>query len=82
MDKIRCSGRFKLCMKWEENKMNKKKRITTIIVAIAMLCMMSMTAFADTDVHISLPKNQEWTSKQSVSRTGNYSYVSASLDSV
>ncbi len=62
--------------------MNRKKRIITIIVAMAMLCMMSMTAFADTNVHISLPKDQVWTSSYAVSRTGKYSYVSASLDSV
>lgn len=47
-----------------------------------MFCMMAMTAFADTGVHISLPKDQVWTSGQAVSRTGNYSYVSVSLDSV
>ncbi len=59
-----------------------KKRIITVIVSVAMFCMMAMTAFADTGVHISLPKDQVWTSGQAVSRTGNYSYVSVSLDSV
>ena len=37
---------------------------------------------SDSDVHISLPKNQVWTGKLSVTRSGNVSYVSASVDSV
>lgn len=37
---------------------------------------------SDSDVHISLPKNQVWTGKYSVTRSGNVSYVFASLDSV
>lgn len=62
--------------------MNTKQRITTIIVAMAMFCMMSMSALAATDVVISLPKDQAWTESKSVSRSGAYSYVWASLDSV
>lgn len=62
--------------------MNKKKRTITIIVTIAMFCMMSMTALAAVNVHVTLPKNQVWTSKIAVSRSGKYSYVAASLDSV
>lgn len=49
---------------------------------MAMFCMMSMSALAATNVVISLPKDQAWTSRRSMTRTGNYSYVQASCDSV
>lgn len=62
--------------------MNKKKKITTVIVAMAMFCMMSISALAATNVVVSLPKDQAWTSKKSVTRTGSYSYIEASCDSV
>lgn len=62
--------------------MNKKKKITTVFVAMAMFCMMSISALAATNVVISLPKNQTWTAKVSMDRTGRYSYVQASCDSV
>lgn len=62
--------------------MNKKKNILTIIVAIAMFCMMSMSALADSDVHISLPENKVWTSSLAISRTGMFSYVWAGCDAV
>lgn len=62
--------------------MNKKKGIVTIIVAIAMFCMMSMSVLADSDVHISLPENQVWTTGLSMTRTGMFSYVYAACNSV
>ena len=62
--------------------MNKKKKITTVIVAMAMFCMMSISALAATNVVVSLPKDQAWTTKKDVTRTGNYSYIEASCDSV
>lgn len=62
--------------------MNKKKRIITVIVVMAMFCMMSMSVLAVNNVVISLPKDQVWTPKRVVMRTGNYSYVQASCDSV
>lgn len=63
--------------------MNKKRRIITIIVALSMFCMMSMSALADGwNVHIYLPENQEWTSGGSILRSGKYSYVMACCDSV
>lgn len=62
--------------------MNKKKRLTTVFVVMAMFCMMSMSVLAATNVVISLPKDQAWTTKRSMTRTGNYSYVQASCDSV
>ena len=62
--------------------MNKKKRIVTTIISIAMFCMVSVNAFAATDVHIYLLENQIWGSNKLVSRTGNYSYVSVKLISV
>ena len=62
--------------------MNKKKRITTIIVATAMFCMMAMSALADTKVVVFLPEDQVWTSSMSVPRSGAYSFVWASCDSV
>ena len=62
--------------------MNKKKRIITIITTMAMFCMMTMSTLAATDVVIFLPENQVWTSSEPVSRSGSYSYVWASCDSV
>ncbi|MBD5476865.1 MAG: hypothetical protein HDR17_12960 [Lachnospiraceae bacterium] len=62
--------------------MNKKKRITTIIVTMAMLCMMAMSALADTNVVVTLPENQVWTSSMPVPRSGAYSYVWVSCDAV
>lgn len=62
--------------------MNKKKGIITIITTMAMFCMMTMSALAATDVVIFLPENQVWTSSKPVSRSGSYSYVWASCDSV
>ena len=62
--------------------MNKKRGITTLIVAMAMFCMMSMSAFAAFDKHITLPKDQAWTSSYSITRSGDYSHVWACCDSV
>ncbi len=62
--------------------MNKKKRIITIITTMAMFCMMTMSTLAATDVVIFLPENQVWTSSEPVSRSGEYSYVWVSCDSV
>lgn len=62
--------------------MTMKKGIATIVAAMAMFCMMSMSVLADMDVVISLPENQVWTSGASIQRTGNYSYVWAGCDSV
>lgn len=59
-----------------------KKRMVTAIVAIAILCMMPVTAFANSNVHIFLAKNQAWTPNFSVQRTTNFSYISVSLNSV
>lgn len=82
MAKIECNRNFKL-FETEDNKMNKKKRIATIIVAIAMFCMMSMSALAASNVFVSLPANQVWTDSAAVTRlSSNYSYIQASCDSV
>lgn len=62
--------------------MSRRKRITIIIVAMLMFCMMSMSALAAINVHISLPKDQVWTDSLDVSRTAGFSYVKASCDSV
>ncbi len=63
--------------------MNKKKGITTIIVALAMFCMVSMSALAVSNVIVTLPKNQVWTASKTLQRfSTDYSYVLASCDSV
>lgn len=62
--------------------MDKKKKIITLIVAMAMFCMMSMSALADVDVVVSLPKDQVWTSGYSVSRKAEDSSVYACCQSV
>lgn len=63
--------------------MDKKKRIITLIVAMAMFCMMSMSVLAVTNKVVILPKNQTWTPRYSLTRPStNYSYVYARCDSV
>lgn len=62
--------------------MDKKKGIITIIVAMVMFCVMSMSALAAIDKHIYLPSDQAWTSSYSINRTRDYSYVWARCDSV
>lgn len=62
--------------------MNKKKRIITIITVMAMFGMMTMSTLAATDVVIFLPENQVWTSSEPVSRSGAFSHVWVSCDSV
>lgn len=62
--------------------MDKKKRIITTIVAMAMFCMMSMSTLAATKVIVSLPENQVWTAGAPISRSGSFSYLWAGCDSV
>lgn len=81
MAKIKCNRGFKL-LETEENEMNKKKGITTIIVVMAMFCMMSMSALAATTLHISLGSDGRWTIPYPVKRTGNYSCVYIKCDAV
>lgn len=63
-----------------------KKKIITSIIAMAMFCMMSISAFAIGDdyynVQISLPENQVWTESMSMERSGYFSFAWASLESV
>ncbi len=46
--------------------MNKKKGITTIIVALAMFWMMSMTELAVSNVVVTFPKDQLWTDSKTL----------------
>lgn len=70
----------------EEKEMNKKKGIITAIVAMAMFCMTSISAFAATtsveNKLIYLPENQKWSNNDTMSRSGCNNFVSASLSSV
>ncbi|MCM1091392.1 MAG: hypothetical protein NC092_08200 [Butyrivibrio sp.] len=62
-----------------------KRGITTLIVTMAMFCMMSMSALAagaGLKEQIHLSANQVWTGSYSISRTGDYSYVYARCNSV
>lgn len=61
--------------------MNKKK-ITIIIVAMAMFYMMSMSALAVTTKHIYLGAGQEWTVPYPITRLGDYSCVYVKCDAV
>lgn len=58
-----------------------KKSVITVIVVLAMFCMMSMSAHA-VEALYSIPANQEWTGGIPIARSGEYNYITVSLASV
>ncbi len=59
-----------------------RKKVTTIVVAMVMMFIMSISAYASEGVLISIPANQVWTSGIALTRVGTFNYVTVSLDSV
>lgn len=61
--------------------MNKCKKSVTVVVVLAMCCMMCFSVAA-ARATIMLPPNQNWSVGKTDTRTGNYGYVSVGCDSV
>ena len=59
-----------------------KKRILGSVITVLAIAAMSVTSMAATNKHIYLAQNQAWTSKYSESRSTNFSYAQAALESV
>ncbi len=62
--------------------MDKKKTAVTVIATLVMFYTMAISIWASSNEYFYLPKNQIWTYRRAVSRTGKYTYASASLDAV
>lgn len=61
--------------------MRLKEKVFAAIAVLGVSAMTCVPVFAGT-VNVNLKANQAWSNKYSVSRTGNYSYVSARCKSV
>lgn len=65
-----------------EEEYNYEKKFLTGLMVFVMMAMSFIPAFAQNHQTIRLPKNKVWMTAGDTSRSGNYSYVRASCDSV
>lgn len=62
--------------------MSKKTKVVSMIVVMFMFCVMSIPVLGAYNEVIYLPEGQKWVSGYSVGRTGCFSYIKISCDSV